>query len=199
MTFEEWIRYGINKGWTSDVNCYTHNGFDLTPEENEDFDEGGDPCIHVIRVWTDNIGNGDQEFTDDVMQIANVLNSKIVENGYSPFKVNKSSLRVIERLMRIDGKSCNEILAMITWSQADEFWLHNIRSPEKLRKHFETMAGQKLRHDKRVSENRAVIEDDAAKRAEAERARREAWERTVAEAVPAPIDSLRDALRKGRK
>ena len=28
---------------------------------------------------------------------------------------------------------------MIDWCQRDEFWLTNIRSPEKLRKHYDTM------------------------------------------------------------
>ena len=199
MTFDEWLRYGIGKGWASDVNCYTHEGFDLTPEDISEFDEGGDPCVHVVRIWVDNIQNQGEDFGAEVMTIANTLNEKIVENGYSPFKVNKTSLRVLERLMRIDGKSFNDIMAMVMWSQADEFWLHNIRSPEKLRKHFETMAGQKLRHDKRVSENRAVIENDAAKREQNAKIQREAWERTVAEAVPMPIDSLREALRRGKK
>lgn len=48
----------------------------------------------------------------------------------------------IERLHRIDGRSCEDIRRVIEWSQADPFWQANILSGKKLRRQFETLWAQ---------------------------------------------------------
>jgi hypothetical protein len=53
--FYEWLQIGIDKKWVSDVMCVTHNGLENTEEEEEQWNEGGDPCQHAIRVWIDGI------------------------------------------------------------------------------------------------------------------------------------------------
>lgn len=53
--FYEWLEWGINKKWVSDVVCNTHDGLPMTDEEQNEWEEGGDPCTHGIRVWIDNI------------------------------------------------------------------------------------------------------------------------------------------------
>jgi hypothetical protein len=51
--FQAWLDYGAKQGWCSPaVLCQTHDGVPMTPEEDEEFNEGGDPCIHVIRFFT---------------------------------------------------------------------------------------------------------------------------------------------------
>lgn len=49
--FFDWIQHGVQRGWISDVVCDTHQGPDMTDEELEEFDEGQDPCIRIVRVW----------------------------------------------------------------------------------------------------------------------------------------------------
>ena len=48
-----WLEEGHKRGWVSDVVCQTHDGTPMTDEEIEDCEDGGDPCIRVVRVWTD--------------------------------------------------------------------------------------------------------------------------------------------------
>lgn len=46
----EWIAHGIKKGWVSQPFCNTHD-IDpiMTDEEQKEWEDGGDPCQHVMR------------------------------------------------------------------------------------------------------------------------------------------------------
>ncbi|CAB4242248.1 hypothetical protein UFOVP222_72 [uncultured Caudovirales phage] len=46
----EWLQKGIEKGWVSEGFCYTHDGDPyLTAEEEQEWEDGGDPCAPVIK------------------------------------------------------------------------------------------------------------------------------------------------------
>jgi len=49
--YNEWLLYGIKKGWISAPVCDTHDGLPLTEKEIEQWDQGDDPCIPVIRLY----------------------------------------------------------------------------------------------------------------------------------------------------
>lgn len=51
MDFGEWVKYGVDKGWVTCPFCNTHDGGPLTEEEEREFEEGGDPCLVMMRVW----------------------------------------------------------------------------------------------------------------------------------------------------
>lgn len=51
MTYSEWVSYGIEKGYMSDVFCWTHDSPPMTDEESAEFDEGNDPCIFLSRFY----------------------------------------------------------------------------------------------------------------------------------------------------
>lgn len=53
LDFWEWVSYGQVRGWCSDVACDTHDGIPLTEEEVELWDDGLDPCIHILRLFGD--------------------------------------------------------------------------------------------------------------------------------------------------
>jgi hypothetical protein len=53
MTFDEWIKYGYDEGFCSPPVCATHDGIPATASEDEEFDEGNDPCIHGVRLYSD--------------------------------------------------------------------------------------------------------------------------------------------------
>ncbi len=53
ITFDEWITYGIEKGWCGPPVCYTHDGLPMSEQEYAEFDEGQDPCTHVVRMYED--------------------------------------------------------------------------------------------------------------------------------------------------
>lgn len=51
MTFEQWADYGLNAGWCGPVVCSTHDGTPMSDEEADQFDDGLDPCIPIIRLY----------------------------------------------------------------------------------------------------------------------------------------------------
>ena len=51
LTQHEWIKLGMENGWCSPPVCMTHDGYPTTLQEDEEFNEGQDPCIHVIRPY----------------------------------------------------------------------------------------------------------------------------------------------------
>ena len=51
--FGIWLANGIDRGWVSDPYCHTHDGgyeF-MSEEEIEEWEAGGDPCEHVLRIF----------------------------------------------------------------------------------------------------------------------------------------------------
>jgi hypothetical protein len=50
--FEIWLENGIERGWVTSPYCNTHDGgYEYMGEEElEEWDAGGDPCQHVIRL-----------------------------------------------------------------------------------------------------------------------------------------------------
>ena len=53
LEFEEWMSYGVNKGWCGPPVCTTHDGLPMSEQEDTEFGEGQDPCIHVVRMYDD--------------------------------------------------------------------------------------------------------------------------------------------------
>ena len=50
---EAWLKEGVDKGWASPPVCSTHDGIPSTAQEDDSFEEGDDPWIHVIRPYRD--------------------------------------------------------------------------------------------------------------------------------------------------
>jgi prophage antirepressor-like protein len=50
--FEIWLLNGVDRGWISPPYCNTHDGGSeyMSEEEIEEWDQGGDPCAHVVRL-----------------------------------------------------------------------------------------------------------------------------------------------------
>ena len=53
LTFSEWIAYGIEQGWCGPPVCYTHDGLPMSEQEMQEFDDGSDPCMHIVRMYED--------------------------------------------------------------------------------------------------------------------------------------------------
>ena len=51
--FGIWLTNGIERGWISDPYCHTHDGGMqyMSEEELEEWEAGGDPCEHVLRIF----------------------------------------------------------------------------------------------------------------------------------------------------
>ena len=51
LEFDIWINNGIERGWITEPFCNTHDGDPyMSEEEIEEWDQGGDPCCHVVRL-----------------------------------------------------------------------------------------------------------------------------------------------------
>jgi len=53
ITFDEWMAYGLEKGWCGPPVCYTHDGLPMSENEMQEFDDGTDPCMHIVRMYED--------------------------------------------------------------------------------------------------------------------------------------------------
>lgn len=51
--FDEWLQEGLSNGFCGPAICYPHDGLPMTEEEDAQFSEGEDPCIHIIRLYED--------------------------------------------------------------------------------------------------------------------------------------------------
>lgn len=47
----EWVELGVKNGWCSKPACSTHDGVPLNAAEEAEFDDGYDPCVHVVRLY----------------------------------------------------------------------------------------------------------------------------------------------------
>jgi hypothetical protein len=54
MSFEEWIAFGKEQGWTGPAVCATHDGTPTSEaEDDESWDLGEPPCQHIVRLYPD--------------------------------------------------------------------------------------------------------------------------------------------------
>jgi hypothetical protein len=53
MGYDDWIRYGLERGFCGPPVCETHDGLPMTAQEEEDFYDGSDPCIPIVRLMED--------------------------------------------------------------------------------------------------------------------------------------------------
>lgn len=49
LTFEQWLKYGWDKGWCGPDVCAVHDGTPMTEFELDWMDD----CVHVIRLYED--------------------------------------------------------------------------------------------------------------------------------------------------
>lgn len=50
LEFDIWLQNGIDRGWVSEPFCTTHDGDPyMNEEEEQEWEDGGDPCCHVVK------------------------------------------------------------------------------------------------------------------------------------------------------
>jgi hypothetical protein len=59
--FEEWLAYGHGMGWVGAPLCLMHDGLPMTASEEAEIDDGGDPCVHGLRLYEDETVRQDVE------------------------------------------------------------------------------------------------------------------------------------------
>ena len=63
MTFDEWLELGILLKFCSEPECDTHGSPAMTKAERIEFEEGGDPCVPVVRLWGEGEAPGSEVLT----------------------------------------------------------------------------------------------------------------------------------------
>ena len=53
MKFEDWLAIGREHGLCSPPVCSTHDGIPMSDRELDMWDDGEDPCIHILRLYED--------------------------------------------------------------------------------------------------------------------------------------------------
>ena len=53
LSFHDWLEQGYSRGWIGPPICDTHDGTPISSSEFAQFEDGGDPCIHIIRLYED--------------------------------------------------------------------------------------------------------------------------------------------------
>ena len=53
LTFDDWLRIGLANGYCGPAVCYPHDGVPTTESEDIEYDDGLDPCQHIVRLYAD--------------------------------------------------------------------------------------------------------------------------------------------------
>lgn len=102
------------------------------------------------HVASDDDGQNDEpEFSEEVINLCEHLADWITRNGNRKPTIGKNWKQAIDRLIRIDGYTSDQIRQVINWSQQDEFWQGNILSAAKLRKQFDQLKNRMFQDQRR--------------------------------------------------
>lgn len=94
----------------------------------------------------------------DVDFILGVLEEELARNGNKIPRRTKRNIDAARLLIDRDGKTVDQIVRAIRWSQADEFWRSNILSMSKLREKYDQL---RLAADRKRSSSRGSKDDQA--------------------------------------
>lgn len=53
VDFETWLRQGMDAGFVGPPVCDIHDGTPTSAEEDAEWDEYGEVCIHILRLYPD--------------------------------------------------------------------------------------------------------------------------------------------------
>lgn len=95
---------------------------------------------------------------DESKRLADVLADAMVMNGCKRPTVTDKWITVIDRMIRIDGRTPEQIEAAIKWAHESDFWQSVILSPEALRRNYEKMRLQAKERRNGVANRRVALD-----------------------------------------
>ena len=103
----------------------------------------------------------DNKFNEDSAEFK--LSLYLYELVNKNFTMKKPNLQTwashIDKIIRIDGRTAEEVKRVIEWSQQDSFWKQNIRSTSKLRKQYAQLC-MKMNMDKNFQYSKNIERKD---------------------------------------
>jgi hypothetical protein len=112
VSIGEWLEQGQANGYASHVFCEIHDGAPLSEEEEAEFDDGGDPCVPMIRVY---------EYPEDQQAVSdncNVEKLDFIARMSIQQGIREERARIIGLLTGKGAVGVKEIIALI--EQGDE-------------------------------------------------------------------------------
>lgn len=98
-------------------------------------------------------------FMSDAIKLTSLLADLVEANGFDRPSTNDKAVAHLEKAMRLDGRTVEQLEAAIRWASQHDFWSVNIRSTDKLRKHFDRLRGEARRTMRPMSGIREFMED----------------------------------------
>lgn len=90
-------------------------------------------------------GTDAAEFSDDVHRLCDELAARVRANGHKVNRIGVQWFKAMDRLIRLDDYTPEQIMQVMDWATRNEFWATNIRSAPKFREKFDTLKGQMFR------------------------------------------------------
>jgi len=100
-------------------------------------------------------------FMSEASDLCEFLADLIEENGSRRPKITEKWIDDMEKILRLDGRTVDQVRSAIRWCQGDAFWKCNILSPNKLRQKYDQLRLQAQRTSplSRLSGLRDFVED----------------------------------------
>lgn len=86
--------------------------------------------------------------SDDAFRLSELLADLIESNGSKRPVVTKRWVQTVDRMIRLDGRTPEQVEKAMRWAQDHDFWRANIMSPDKLRKQYDRMRLQAMQEQK---------------------------------------------------
>jgi hypothetical protein len=51
MIFDEWLQIGVDNKWCGPAVCSSHDGIPMSEGEEAEWEDGSDPCHHIVRLY----------------------------------------------------------------------------------------------------------------------------------------------------
>lgn len=96
----------------------------------------------------------------EALRLTNLLADLVEGNGFDRPSTNPKAVACLEKAMRLDGRTADDLEGAIRWAVTSEFWSVNIRSTEKLRHHFDRLRGEAMRQGSRSQGIRDFLEQE---------------------------------------
>ena len=55
LDFNQWLAIGLHNNWIGPPICYTHDGLPTSQLEDQQYDDGQDPCLHILRLYENDV------------------------------------------------------------------------------------------------------------------------------------------------
>ena len=84
-------------------------------------------------------------FVSEALELCELLAHEIQANGSRKPKVTSRWVQDMDKILRLDDRSVDQVRSAIFWCQGNSFWKANILSPAKLREKYDQLRLQASR------------------------------------------------------